>query len=60
MLMKGIVIVFFLAYFPYFEKKNEIGLMRSSCCLCVSEPPLHQLLNGGTNLCETWYVYLGT
>jgi hypothetical protein len=38
--------------------KNKSRLMRSPCW--VSVYPSYQLLNGWTNLYETWYVYHGT
>jgi hypothetical protein len=48
----------FLAYFPYFEKKKKRIGLRDHLAVCVSvymciRP---EVLNGGTNLCETLCV----
>jgi hypothetical protein len=36
----------FLAYVPYFEKKNKMRLMRSPCCVSVWRPPSQRLKAG--------------
>jgi hypothetical protein len=64
-----ISLLYFLAYFPYFEKPEyayEIMLL-SACacacafvCMCVSVYPHYWLLKAWTNLYETWYVYHGS
>jgi hypothetical protein len=56
----------FLVYYPYFEKNNKSGLMRSPCYLCVCVCACvrfsicvspHQVLNAWTNLYKIWYIY---
>jgi hypothetical protein len=53
------LILFFLAHFPYFEKKKKVGLCYLHA-VCVSVDAPYQILNAGTNLYETWYIHHGT
>jgi hypothetical protein len=50
------IIFSLLAYFSYFEKKIKVDVCGRHA-VWVSP---HKLLNGGTNLYETWYLCHGT